>query len=230
MRRCTVYIMLDRLREAVTDRLQMPNMGIGIANEKHAGDYSLLADEQGLIHPQALPKRKTEFTLGRTAARAALHRLGHPAVPILKGERGEPIWPQGIVGSITHSYGTAIAFAGNSSDYTSIGVDLESVRVTLSPRSVDVICVEEEREWVLSSDRASNLRLLQLFSAKEAVYKAVYPLLRTELTFKDAVLRWDRSTDEGFFADIQAGGWESRLYVYSSLIESYVFSWICVKA
>ncbi|WP_420805788.1 hypothetical protein [Cohnella thermotolerans] len=65
-------------------------MGIGIANEKHAGDYSLLADEQGLIHPQALPKRKTEFTLGRTAARAALHRLGHPAVPILKGERGEP--------------------------------------------------------------------------------------------------------------------------------------------
>jgi len=74
--------------------------------------------------------------------------------------------------------------------------------------------------------------LIRLFSAKEAIFKAFYPLVKMELMFKDALLRWDRNIADGiggFIANVRFREEESTLYVHSVLLDAFVFSWIYIK-
>src|SRR5258708_8108427 len=62
---------------------------------------SLLSLEESLV-AKAVPKRRREFTAGRNCARRALAQLGYPDFALLAGSHGQPLWPPGIAGSITH--------------------------------------------------------------------------------------------------------------------------------
>lgn len=224
---------LNSFKKAIADRFLSLPVGIGLWKADQIGDSILWPEEIQAIGEKAYPKRKLDFTLGRMAAREALHELRHSPVPIPRGERGEPIWPGGIVGSITHSCGTAVAIAGDRRNFRTIGVDLESIDASLSLRSMKLICVDDEMEWVISGEMEdAKLRLIQLFSAKEAIYKAFYPLVRTELTFKDAYLRWDENAPNGggFTARLNVQGVESTFYVHSIFLDLFVFSWISIKS
>jgi len=140
----------------------------------------------------ATEKRRAEFATGRACARAALRTLGFPPAPILAGERGEPLWPVGVVGSITHCDGYRAAAVARAAELASLGIDAEShlpLREGLLPR----IARPEERpvldELAEAAPGAHWDRLL--FSAKESVYKAWFPLARSWLGFEDMTLLID---------------------------------------
>ena len=83
-----------------------------------------LPEEEPLI-ARSVAKRRNEFITVRHCARIALGQLGVPPVPILKGDKGEPCWPDGVVGSLTHCTGYRGAVVGRSAAVRSVGIDAE---------------------------------------------------------------------------------------------------------
>jgi 4'-phosphopantetheinyl transferase EntD len=145
------------------------------------GEESLVAN--------AVESRRREFITARRCARDALARLGHAPVPIGAGPKREPLWPAGVVGSITHTTGFRAAAVASQNVLASIGIDTE--RNDRLPDGVEeTITVSGEPETLASLSRAFPAthwdRLL--FSAKESVYKAWYPLTGRWLGFEDARL------------------------------------------
>jgi 4'-phosphopantetheinyl transferase EntD len=87
-------------------------------------DLTPLPEEEPLI-AKSVAKRRNEFVTVRYCARQALEELGVPPVPILKGEKGEPCWPDGVVGSLTHCDGYRGAAVGRHDAMRSVGIDAE---------------------------------------------------------------------------------------------------------
>jgi 4'-phosphopantetheinyl transferase EntD len=154
-------------------------------------DAALFPEEEAMI-ARAVEKRRREFTTGRACARAALARLGQPPVAILRGERGSPGWPPGIVGSITHCAGYRAAAVGRASEVLAIGLDAEPDE-PLPDGVLDVISLAAERAS-LAALAASALGPnwdRMLFCAKESVYKAWFPLTGRWLGFEQAHITLD---------------------------------------
>jgi len=149
-------------------------------------DAALLPAEEAVV-ARAVEKRRREFASGRACARRALAQVGVDSVAIPSGPRGEPQWPQGIVGSITHCEGYRGCAVARRSDFATIGVDAE-VDAGLPPGVLGDIALAEERrqltELASASGGPSWDRLL--FSIKESVYKAWFPLAGCWLGFEDA--------------------------------------------
>lgn len=142
----------------------------------------------------AVEKRRREFVTARACAREALSRLGWPAQPIPNGPRGEPVWPAGIVGSITHCAGYRACAVARGDELLTIGVDAEPDDPLPDGVLADV-ALPEERRWIeaaAAADPATNWDRL-LFSVKESVYKAWFPLTRSWLGFEDASVAIDRA-------------------------------------
>jgi 4'-phosphopantetheinyl transferase EntD len=136
--------------------------------------------------------RRREFALGRACAHAALARLGLEG-PVLR-ERREPRWPEGAIGSLTHCEGFCAAAVARARDVRSLGIDAE-LDAPLSQRMAERICTAEEREHLAGLPPLASAQWEKLsFSAKEAFYKAYFPLGRTFLGFHDAALRFDPET------------------------------------
>jgi len=132
------------------------------------------------------PRRRREFAWGRHHAREALRHLGLTSLPILRRADRAPIWPSGIVGSISHSSCNCGAIVGRSSNLLAMGLDIEDTE----PLGVDllpIICTPAEmdrREWA-GSRFGSKL----IFATKEAVYKAYAPATGEFLEFHDVMVR-----------------------------------------
>ena len=142
-----------------------------------------LPEEEPLI-AKSVAKRRNEFITVRHCARLALQQLGLPPVPILKGDKGEPCWPAGVVGSLTHTQGYRGAVVGRSATIRSVGIDAEP-HGELPDGVLNAISLPAERYEIgalpggLHWDRV-------LFCAKEATYKAWFPLTQRWLGFEDA--------------------------------------------
>jgi enterobactin synthetase component D / holo-[acyl-carrier protein] synthase len=162
-----------------------------------------LPEEEPLI-ARSVAKRRHEFITARHCARLALRQLGEQPVPIGKGEKGEPRWPDGIVGSLTHTQGFRAAVVGRQTAVRSVGIDAEPHDV-LPDGVLDAVTVAEERhELTALPDDLHWDRIL--FCAKEATYKAWFPLTRRWLGFDDAhaVFDIDPSDTTGTTGDFVA--------------------------
>ena len=144
--------------------------------------------------------RRREFVTGRTPAPGRRWRgLGHPAVAVPRGPRGDPVWPEGVVGSITHCAGYRAAAVARAEDVLSLGIDAEPDEALPDPGMLELIALAEERARL--GELAAVLpgtgwdRLL--FSAKESVYKAWFPLTGRWLGFESALVSIDQ--DQGAF-------------------------------
>lgn len=130
-------------------------------------------------------RRAAEFALGRACARQALEALG-VAQPVLRRGR-EPIWPEGVVGSLSHCPGLGVALTGRLESVAGLGIDTEPVgRVPLTLR--DRVACPSERIWL---ETVGYEALTMLWCAKEAIYKCLAPLARTFLDFQDVRLAID---------------------------------------
>lgn len=158
---------------------QMRTTGVDLANYR-----SLHPSEQELV-AGAIDARKAEFGDARACAHRAIADItGEPSEsPILRGRRGMPVWPEQVIGSMTHTDGFRAAVVAPRSLVRSIGIDAE-VAKPLPDGVVGSISTPRERkaldEWGV--DFGSRL----LFCAKEATYKAWYPVTGQWLGFEDA--------------------------------------------
>jgi 4'-phosphopantetheinyl transferase EntD len=149
-------------------------------------DVVLFPEEEALI-AKAVNKRRREFATARNCARTALAVLGVPSVPILPGERGAPQWPPGIVGSITHCSGYRGAAVARTGDLLTIGLDAEPDKA-LPEGVLKAVSLPAERARLedLAATAPDTCWDRLLFCAKEATYKAWFPLTRRWLGFEDA--------------------------------------------
>jgi 4'-phosphopantetheinyl transferase EntD len=146
--------------------------------------------EANALRGNVAEKRRNEFLLGRAAARLALIGAGMPNPSPVKQRAGrDPDWPAGIVGSITHCAPWAVAAVSKSESLRSIGIDLEDVEAVPVEEIVELVSTDTECKWILRGPN-SKLKLASLFSAKEAAYKAIFPLCRRFFDFHAMELVW----------------------------------------
>jgi 4'-phosphopantetheinyl transferase EntD len=157
-----------------------------------------LFPEEEAAMARAVPRRRGEFAAGRACARAALAQLGLPAAPILPGLRGAPQWPPGVVGTITHCDGYRASAVAHARDVLTLGLDAEPDG-PLPGGVLDAVSLAEERDRLPGLAAAAPHvpwdRLL--FCAKEAVYKAWFPLAGRWLGFEEAAITF--APDAGTF-------------------------------
>ena len=142
----------------------------------------LWPDEQTAM-VRAVPSRIAEFTAGRTAARAAMQALGLPKKAIPMGRDRAPVWPDGVVGSISHSDGICVAVVARAGAITAIGVDLEPLSPMAKDLWPDVCGAVELSELYGLPELARGPAAKLIFSAKECTYKCIYPQIQTVLGF-----------------------------------------------
>ncbi|WP_326701328.1 4'-phosphopantetheinyl transferase superfamily protein [Streptomyces sp. NBC_01754] len=161
-----------------------------------------LYPEEAELVARSVDRRRHEFAAVRACARRAMATLGIPPAPVLRGHRGMPLWPGGTVGSMTHCDGYRAAVLARASDVRGLGIDAEP-DATLPPDVWPVVSLPSERRRLTPDARATSLHWDRLlFSAKESVFKAWFPLTRTELDFLEAEVRFDREDEtatEGTF-------------------------------
>lgn len=119
-------------------------------------------------------RRRRDFAAGRECAREALQSFGVKNEPILIGEGGEPEWPRGFVGSITHTRGYAAAVAARMEDFQGVGIDAEIHR-PLREGTLELIAGDDERSMIRQLPMGTCWDMV-LFSTKESIYKASYSL------------------------------------------------------
>jgi len=157
----------------------------------------LFAQETAQI-AKAVPRRQAEFAAGRACAHRAMAELGHPKVPLLRGEDRAPVWPEGLTGSITHTDQWAVAAIGRRSHgIAAIGIDLEPAE-PLPPDLWSSVCTDQERAQFSGLPLGIAARLV--FCMKEAAFKCQFPLSRTLLEFTD--LQIVSGPEDGTFAAI----------------------------
>ncbi|MCW9033351.1 MAG: 4'-phosphopantetheinyl transferase superfamily protein [Rhodospirillales bacterium] len=164
-----------------------------VSIHKYGDDTSavLLPEEAALIN-KAIDSRKREFATGRACARKALRNLGLPSTPILQGPKREPLWPPGVVGSITHCEGYCAAAVARRQDILAVAIDAEP-HDALPPGVLDRVCQEEEQVWMTNAPEGIHWDRL-IFSAKESVYKAWFPLTGRWLGFEDVLVSFELVT------------------------------------
>jgi 4'-phosphopantetheinyl transferase EntD len=148
-------------------------------------DASLMPEEDVLL-ARALPARRREFATVRACARVALARLGVTPGPILPGDGGAPVWPPGVVGSMSHCAGYRGCAVAPSPPVRALGIDAEPDE-PLPDGVLDFVTAPSERAHLRRLvDVNPGVRWDRLlFSAKEAVYKAWFPLTGRWLDFDE---------------------------------------------
>lgn len=151
-----------------------------------------------VLHPseeaviaRAVQKRRVEFTAVRHCARVAMDRMGIERPPLVPGDAGAPVWPSGIVGSMTHCAGYRAAAVARSDRIVALGIDAEPDD-RLPDGVLDAVSSSRERahlSQMARMDRGPHWDRI-LFSAKESVYKTWYPLARRWLGFEDAEIEF----------------------------------------
>ena len=148
----------------------------------------------GIEPARGAAKRQCEFLAGRLCAREALQQLcSERSVPAV-GSDGAPQWPAGVVGSITHGGGRALAVVGAAGHYAGLGLDIE--KWLPAPRAErlhgEILTPSELQRFATRTDLAWLTTLA--FSLKESLFKALYPLVQRRFYFHDAeLLDWDAS-------------------------------------
>jgi len=163
--------------------------------------FPLLPEEENFLKTLSSSKRKTEFSQGRSSAHQALAKFKLESEPILRNaETREPCWPDRIRGSITHSGEYVAAAVGLADDVSGIGIDLESLSRAVDFNISRHVCVEKELEWLKTlSPTKANQGLRIIFSAKESIFKCLFPISKTYLYFKDATVEIDEDSAEFTF-------------------------------
>ncbi|HEY6079371.1 MAG TPA: 4'-phosphopantetheinyl transferase superfamily protein [Polyangiaceae bacterium] len=161
---------------------------VGYAVANHAAVIAALSPLGFADEPRsAVDKRRAEFMAGRFAASQALRRLGVDGTPG-RNDDGSPRWPDAVVGSITHGAERALCAVARRGEVVALGIDAE--RMMAEDTSVELrrrICSASELATLSAALLAPEHELVSLvFSAKESLYKCLYPLVGRYMGFEAA--------------------------------------------
>ncbi len=162
-------------------------------------DLTLLEEEKQSF-PRAVAKVRCQSGAARVVARALLRQLGLPACAIPNLGSGAPAWPPGVVGSLAHGDDVAVAAVALRRGDLSIGIDIEP-DADLREGVAEIVATPNERRRYASAILKSRL----LFVAKEAVYKATFPVDGNFLEFRDVEIDLEKrraNTRYGLTAEI----------------------------
>ncbi|MFV1982154.1 MAG: 4'-phosphopantetheinyl transferase [Thiohalomonadales bacterium] len=148
-----------------------------------------------LIIMKASLNRKQEFLRGRNCAHQAIKKLNYAnQKPILIGKNREPVWPPGLIGSITHCNGYCAAVVAKLNDITGVGIDAE---LNTNLKKTIISKTQTDSEIIRNSELLSenNICINKLvFSAKESVFKFIHPFIMKYINFKDIEICVDLKT------------------------------------
>ncbi|HVY38951.1 MAG TPA: 4'-phosphopantetheinyl transferase superfamily protein, partial [Polyangia bacterium] len=151
--------------------------------------------------------RRASWIGGRVALRAALDAAGLRATgPILATAEGAPQLPAGALGSVSHKTGLAVAIAAAAGDpAVTLGIDLELVRPLRADLSGRIL-TDGERAVLPPPGAGRDAHLLRVFSAKEAIFKALSPRVGRFIGFQEAEIRFQ--ADGALTAQLRLAGGE----------------------
>lgn len=159
--------------------------GVGIALRRLTDAAPPLWPGEAEAVARAVPARQREFASGRAAARAAMAGVGWPAQALPAGPDRAPLWPAGLVGSISHTRSWAGAVVAQQSDWAGIGFDLEPATPMPDDLAAMVLAPGDQPGDLLPPALAAKL----IFSVKEAAFKAQFPLTGLWLDHRDVAVR-----------------------------------------
>lgn len=178
----------------VSDKTISPDLmpalpqGLVFVEQYAPGDTETLYPEESAQIASAVQRRRMEFAAGRSCAKKALSILGISNFPILSTASRAPIWPTGVIGSITHTEGYCAAVAGRINDYVSVGIDAEVVG-RIGKELWPLLFTEEEHFFLANTPEGDQDVLATVFfGAKEAFFKCQYPITHKWLEFLDATV------------------------------------------
>lgn len=167
----------------------MASLGAEIAIARVDDYLSDLFPGEAPYAASVVQSRALQFSTGRMVARAALGRVGLAPCEIGRHDR-LPIWPASAVGSIAHTSTMAAAIVAPATRHDGLGIDIEG-RTAVSPEVAERVLTPAERAWLPAPEWRT-----MVFSGKEAIYKAVYPLTGEFLGFRDVELDIDAEAGE----------------------------------
>jgi 4'-phosphopantetheinyl transferase EntD len=176
------------------ERLLRPEVAVAEASDRD-WDADVPPEESAHV-ARAGARRRREFAAGRACARRALARLGLELGPLPSGPDRAPVWPEAVVGSITHCAGYCAAAVARRRDVLALGIDAE-VNAPLPEGVAELVCTGRELSWSGDGDRGPTPWRTLIFSAKESIYKAWQPLTGHWLGYLDVELTID--PDHGCF-------------------------------
>lgn len=182
------------IKAALRDMLG-PFVGVGVTDPQASADD--VSPDLAVAVARAIPKRRAEFAAGRRAVRVAMADLGLPPTDVAQGADRAPVWPDGLTGSIAHCDTACIAAV--SATHTSLGIDIEPA-TPLDGDLWDIICTAPEQAWITTQANA-GLAAKMVFSAKEAVFKAQYPITGRMIGFEAVTLNLSDAGDFRVIAD-----------------------------
>ena len=162
---------------------QLAGPGVAVAVQDAVAPSDPLWAKERIAMVRAVPSRLAEFTAGRAAARRAMQALGLPKAAIPIGPDRAPVWPTGVIGSLSHTDGICAALVARDGAIKAIGLDLE-LNDPLAPDLWPEVCTRAELAALGQLHGKSPGQTARLiFSAKECCYKCIYPQTRTPLGF-----------------------------------------------
>jgi 4'-phosphopantetheinyl transferase EntD len=151
-----------------------------------------IPDQELPLHPaeevavaRAVPKRRREFSTGRACAKQALAELGIVIDSLPRLDEGPPAWPGGVVGAITHSNAWGAAVVARSIDALGVGIDIE-LAGRMSERAARYALSQTELDACARHPLGPAAAWILMFSAKESIYKCLYPTVRRFIGFMEA--------------------------------------------
>lgn len=169
------------------------------AELRGAGDATTLLPAEAQCVAKAVSKRQQEFAAGRSCARLLLAQFGIRGFALRMADDRQPLWPDAVVGSITHTKQFCAVVVAEKSRLGALGIDSE-ISGSVKPELWQTICTAAERDWLATLAAAQQAAAATLlFSAKEAFYKAQYPLMRQKLHFQDATVEAQWGSQWGSF-------------------------------
>jgi 4'-phosphopantetheinyl transferase EntD len=184
--RDSAYIIETKAAKLSTSLSELFAPGALAAELRGPGDPAALLPEERQYHRGAVQNRVQEFAAGRACAHRLLAEFGLVDFPVKVSEDRQPVWPDTLVGSITHTLGFCAAVLAKKESLSAIGIDSE-IAAGVRAELWRGICTASETAWLRALPQAEQTPAATLiFSAKEAFYKCQYPLVRERLNFHDA--------------------------------------------
>ena len=190
-----------------------------------------LAESERAGTERMIESRLREFTAGRACARQALSRLGAPVDGIARGADRLPLWPAGVVGSISHCDGLCVAVVAHASDCGAIGIDAERA-TTLDPDLYDSVCRPAERDHFQALPPLPSADWPKVaFSVKESLYKAWFPATRLPLDFTEVELTIDpvaKTVEFAVLRDDDYARWGARALGWFEIVGDHLVTGVTI--